>query len=581
MTHDHDLVIRGGQIADGSGAPAFIGDIAVADGRIAMVGQVTGRGREEIDARGLVVTPGFVDVHTHYDGQATWENRMQPSSGHGVTTVVTGNCGVGFAPVRPGHRDLLIRLMEGVEDIPGVVMAEGVPWNWESFPDYMDVLAGRQFDIDIAVQLPHSPLRVYVMGERGANHDASTAADRAEMTRLVADAVRAGALGVSTSRSSAHRFKDGTLAPSVTTADDELVALATGLRDAGSGVFQLITETDADAQSEFACIRRIAEAARRPVSFTLLESHRWPRAWQTYLTGIERANADGLEIRGQVFPRPVGVLMGLGLSLHPFSLKPSYRALAKLPLAERLAIMRDPACKARMIAEEPTPDPTPVTARLIARAGSMFALGDPIDYGPAADRQLDARAAAAGVPLDSFVYDLLLGDEGRNILYLPAANFLDCSLDATRAMLAHPNTIIGLGDGGAHYGFICDASFPTSMLIHWARDAADAERFPLEWAVAELTRRPAEAVRLMDRGLLQPGYKADINVIDLDRLTLFAPVATHDLPAGGCRLVQKATGYVATIVDGVVTYRDGEPTGLLPGRLVRGGGHPTRRNAAA
>lgn len=570
MSVEHDLVIRGGTIVDGSGQAPFVGDLAVRADRIVAIGEVPETGREEIDARGMLVTPGFVDVHTHYDGQVTWENRLTPSSGHGVTTVVAGNCGVGFAPVRRSDHEALIKVMEGVEDIPELVMAEGIPWTWETFPEYLDILAARAFDIDVAVQIPHSPLRVYVMGDRGAQHEASTEADRAEMTRLVAEAVHAGAIGVSTSRSSGHRLKNGELAPSVTTEVEELLALAEGLREADSGVFQLITDAEADPEGEITIVCRIAETARRPVSFTLLEVPQRATNWRDILADIEAANTRGLEVRGQVFPRPVGVLLGLDLSLHPFCTHPSYQAIAERSLSERVSIMRDPTFKARVLADTPIPDPHPMNNMLIASVDRMFEMNDPVNYVPPAEDQIAARALAAGIAVDSFVYDLLLKDDGRNILYLPGANYVNCSLGATRTMMAHQDTILGLGDGGAHYGFICDASYPTFVLTHWVRDAALDQRFPLEWAIAELSRKPAEAVRLADRGLLSPGYRADINVIDHDRLTLFAPRTAYDLPAGGRRLQQSAEGYVATIVAGVVTYRNGCATGALPGRLVRG-----------
>ncbi len=576
----YDMVIRHGTVIDGSGGTPFIADVAIRDGQIAAVGPALAPGKAEIDAIGKLVTPGFVDIHTHYDGQATWENRMLPSSGHGVTTVVTGNCGVGFAPVRPGDHEILVKVMEGVEDIPEIVMTSGVPWNWETFPDYLDALEARDFDIDIACQIPHSPIRVYVMGARGAAHEASTDEDRKEMTRLVAEAIRAGAVGVSTSRSSGHRLKNGELAPSVTTEEAELLALARGLRQAGEGVFQLITEVRAAPADELAIVRRIATEAGRPLSFTLLQTPHAPEAWRELLSGIEDFNAAELTVRGQVFPRPVGVLLGLDLSLHPFVTRPSCQAIAHLSLSEKVTIMRDHMFKARVLAETPVPDPQPINNMLIAQAAKMFVLEDPVDYTPAPEKQIGMRASEAGVPLDSFVYDLLLDHEGRNILYLPGANFVDCSVAAARTMIAHPNTVLGLGDGGAHYGLICDASFTTFLLTHWVRDAAPEHRFPVEWAVAELTRRPAEAVGLNDRGLIAPGMKADLNVIDYDALTLFAPRTVHDLPAGGKRLRQLAKGYVATIVNGIITYRDGEPTGALPGRLVRGGGHRVLAAAA-
>jgi N-acyl-D-aspartate/D-glutamate deacylase len=470
--------------------------------------------------------------------------------------------------------------MEGVEDIPEIVMKEGIPWNWETFPEYLDALAARSFDIDVATMIPHSPIRVYVMGQRGSAHEASSAADRTAMTRIVADAVRSGAIGVSTSRSLGHRLKDGTLAPSVSTADDEVLALAKGLRETGSGVFQLITDVAAQPEVEIAFVQKIAETARRPVSFTLLQPPRAPDSWRALLAGVERANRDGLEVRGQVFPRPIGVLFGLNLSYQPFSTRPAYKAIAQLPLAQRVSIMRDTQFKAKLLAEAPVSDPQPMINELVTKAALMFELRDPVDYAPPSDCSIGSRAKAAGVSAESLAYDLLLQDHGEAILYLPGANFVDYTLDSVRQMMAHPNTILGLGDGGAHYGLICDASFTTYVLTHWVRDVAAEQRFSLEWAVAELSRRPAEAVGLTDRGLIAPGLKADLNVIDYQRLTLFAPRPTYDLPAGGRRLRQRATGYVATIVNGAVTYANGQPTGALPGRLVRGGGYAQDASSA-
>ncbi len=580
MTVDYDLVVRGGTIVDGSGGASFVGDVAVRGKHIVAVGAVRGSGHTEIDAAARLVTPGFVDVHTHYDGQVTWEQTLSPSSDHGVTTVVTGNCGVGFAPVRRGDEQMLVKVMEGVEDIPEIVMTTGIPWNWETFPQYLDALDHRTFDIDVATQVPHSPIRVYVMGQRGAAHEASTPKDRAAMSAIVTEAVRAGALGVSTSRSLGHRLKNGEFAPSVTTAKDELIALAEGLQQAGTGVFQLITEVSEPPDEEMALVRRLARTAQRPVSFTLLQAPRKAENWRSLLAGIEQANAEGLEVRGQVFPRPIGVLLGLDLSLHPFVTRPSYKAIASLPLSQRVAIMQHPEFKRRMLGETPIPDPQPMNNMLIAQTALMSVLADPVEYAPRPEQQLGALAQRAGTTLDSYVYDVLLQNGGQNILYLPGANFVDNSLQAAREMMVHPNTILGLGDGGAHYGFICDASFTTFVLTYWTRDAAPEQRLPIEWAVAELSRRPAQAVGLSDRGLIAPGMKADINVIDHERMKLFAPRTVYDLPAGGRRLQQKARGYEATIVSGVVTYREGGATGALPGRLVRGGLHMTRSKAA-
>ncbi|OYU15187.1 MAG: amidohydrolase [Alphaproteobacteria bacterium PA4] len=567
---DFDLVIRGGEIHDGLGNPGVIGDVAIVGDRIVAIGQVAGTGAEEIDARGQIVTPGFVDVHTHYDGQATWEQRMTPSSGHGVTSVVMGNCGVGFAPCRPHQHDLLVSLMEGVEDIPEVVMTAGLPWNWETFPEYLDALAARQLDIDIAAQLPHSALRVYVMGERGARREPPTDADLAEMRRLTTEAIRAGALGVTTSRNILHRTRAGELAPSLNSPEDELLALAAGLRDADAGVYQLIADIFGEAEDEFALMRRVAAAAGRPLSFSLLQMATGDEdGWRKYLRALEEANADGLTIRGQVYPRPVGLLFGLDLSFHPFALHPSFRPLAELPLADKVAALRDPDLRARLLAES-ADDPNPFFLQIVAASTASYEMGNPPVYDPAPEFRLDRIAEREGRSPAEVAYDLLLKDDGRNILFLPGANYRDGNLDAAREMCTHPDTIIGLGDGGAHYGLICDASFTTFYLTHHVRDAAPGKAVPLASAIRALTDIPARAVGLADRGRLAPGYKADLNIIALDRLVLHAPTMARDLPAGGKRLRQLADGYAVTIKSGVVTYRDGEPTGALPGRLVRG-----------
>ena len=567
---DYDLILRGGTVHDGLGSPARVADVAVKDGRIAAIGTVAGTATEEIDARGLLVTPGFVDVHTHYDGQATWSQRLQPSSGHGVTSVVMGNCGVGFAPCRPAERQLLVQVMEGVEDVPEVVMTEGLPWNWETFPDYLDALAARQFDVDVAAQLPHSALRVYVMGARAAG-GAPTTDDLAAMRRLTAQAIAAGALGVTTSRNLMHRTKAGALAPSLHSDEDELGALADGLKDAGRGVFQLIPAPMGDADDEFALMRRLAERSGRPLSYTLIQMPTGDRdAWRKSLAALSQAAADGLAVRAQVAPRPVGMFYGLDLSFHAFAYHPSYKAIAHLPLAERVARLRDPAMRARLLAEQPE-DTNPVNLKTVKSFQYSYAWGSDADYEPDLSQRLDRLADAAGQSIEEFTYDLLLADDGRAMFYQPGANYRDGNLDAVRTMLGHPQAVVGLADGGAHYGMICDASFPTSYLARWARDAADADRIPLPQAVAALTSVPAELAGLTDRGRLLPGAKADINVIDLARLQVHVPTVVHDLPAGGRRMHQRASGYVATIVAGTVTYRNGEPTGALPGRLVRGG----------
>jgi N-acyl-D-aspartate/D-glutamate deacylase len=567
---DFDLVLRGGTIVDGSGGAPFTADVAVKDGRIVAVGTVAGSGAEEIDAAGRIVAPGFVDIHTHYDGQITWENRLAPSSDHGVTTVVMGNCGVGFAPVRPGDHELVVKLMEGVEDIPDVVMTTGVPWNWETFPDYLDALDERTSDIDFAAQLPHSPLRVYVMGERGANLEPPTDADLAEMRRLTTEAVNAGALGVSTSRNFGHRFKDGRLAPSVPTEDAEILTLAEGLRDAGAGVFQLLPNYDMAPDERFGLVERIARTSGRPVSFTFMQNPAEGEAWRKTITALDRTNAEGLQIRGQVMGRPAGTMLGLELSLHPFSLHPSFRALADLPLAEKVAAMRDPAMRRRLLAEKPA-DPNPFFLFIIGETEMLFPLGDPPNYHPAPEDSVGAIAKRTGRDVMDVIYDALLRRDGHEILYRPLGNTNGHRFQSSgRNLIPHEHTVIALGDGGAHYSMICDAAYTTYFLTYWTRDAEADRKFELPAAIRKLAHDPAVAVGLRDRGLVKPGYKADLNVIDMERLHLHAPFPTYDLPAGGRRLTQKADGYVATIVSGTVTYREGQPTGALPGRLVRG-----------
>ncbi|HET6536487.1 MAG TPA: amidohydrolase family protein [Sphingopyxis sp.] len=566
---EHDLVIRGGMIHDGMGSEPRIADVAIKDGLIVAIGTVPGSGAQEIDAQGQIVTPGFIDIHTHYDGQVTWEQRLSPSSGHGVTTVVMGNCGVGFAPCRPHQRDMLVKLMEGVEDIPEVVMVDGLPWNWESFPDYLDALDKRQLDIDIATQIPHSALRIYVMGERAARGEAPTSEDLAKMRALVAEGISAGGFGVTTSRNMMHRTKAGELAPSLHSDVDELCALMDGLVDADAGVFQIIPAPDGDAKTEFDLLRTIAEHGRRPLSFTLLDVAGQPGGgWRHMLDGLEQAAADGVEMRGQVAPRPVGMFFGLDLSLHYFSSHPSYKAIAHLPLADRVAQMRDPAFRAQLLSEQ-AEDSNPVTLNLIAAFRATCPWGDTPQYEPARTDRMEELAAAAGKSLDEYSYDRLLEDEGRAVFYLPAANYSNGNLDSVREMLGHPNTVMGLADGGAHYGLICDASFPTYLLQRWVRDAREDQRIPLPLAIAELTSKAAATVGMTDRGRIAIGWKADLNIIDLDALRLHVPRVAYDLPAGGKRMQQKCDGFSATIVSGQITYRDGEHMGAYPGRLVR------------
>jgi N-acyl-D-aspartate/D-glutamate deacylase len=571
MPHDVDLVVRNGLVVDGNGASPFNADIAIVGGHIVEVGAVSSRGREEIDARGMIVTPGFVDIHTHYDGQATWENRLVPSSAHGVTTVVMGNCGVGFAPCQPDQHEMLIQLMEGVEDIPHPVLVDGLPWTWESYPEYLDCLAARQYDMDICGYVPHAPIRVYVMGQRGADREPATEADLQQMARIVREAVAAGAMGFSTSRTFFHRSSDGRSTPSFQAAESELMALALALKDSGKGVMQLITDFDEPEQT-FAMLRRLVERAGRPLSVSLLEGAYGPMTlrWKEVLDWAAEATAAQLPIKAQVLSRAIGVMLGHELTLNTFYTCESYVALARLPFDERIRELKRPETRARILAESADPDPTIVIGRLAREFDHMFILGDPPDYEQPFEESIAARARRLGVTPEEFAYDLMLERDGRNNLYVTLCNYEYGSLDSSLAMMRHAGSVLGLGDGGAHCGTICDGSYPTFMLTHWVRDRRRGERLPLSLVVKWLSHDTAQAVGLEDRGIVAPGYKADLNIIDFDRLLLHAPEVTYDMPNGGRRLVQRSEGYAAGIVSGAIVHREGMPTGLLPGRLVRG-----------
>ena len=562
-----DLVIRGGLVCDGTGGEPYSADVALQGDRIVAVGQIAGRGAEEIDAAGCIVTPGFIDLHTHYDGQAIWSDRLVPSSQHGVTTAILGNCGVGFAPCRASDRDMLIGVMEGVEDIPEVVMAEGLTWDWETFPDYLDALDRRQRDIDVAAYIPHSALRVYVMGERGAAREPANDADLERMQRIVAEAMDAGALGFATSRQFIHRTCDGALIPSFDAAETELRILVEAMGE-DRGVFQIVLDTPHGSWTdELTVLRRILGPSARTAMFTLGQGSRDPDDWRGALEIVHRANADGQSIRPQVFPRPIGIVIGHGLSANPFMDRPSYKRLPQ-DLPARMAALRDPDMRRRILGEASDGGMTPLQA-MSNDFDRMFLLGDPPDYEPKPDDSIAARARRMGITPHELAYDLLLEDDGHAMLYVAVGNYGQGTLDPIREMMLDRSTLLGLGDGGAHYGMICDASFPTFMLTHWVRDRAKG-RLPLEWVVNALSREPARAVGLHDRGVIAEGFKADLNVIDLDRLKLHKPGVRHDLPAGGRRLAQGADGYVATIVSGVPIQREGVPVGPLPGRLVRG-----------
>jgi N-acyl-D-amino-acid deacylase len=571
VSSEHDVVIRGGLIVDGSGAEPFRGDIAIDNGRISTVGDVRGAGREEVDASRYIVTPGFIDPHTHYDGQVTWESSTRPSANHGVTTVVIGNCGVGFAPCRPEDRDSLVRLMEGVEDIPGVVMTEGLPWEWETFPEYLDFVDSRERDVDTVALFPHACLRVYVMGERGANREPATSADLEKMTELTREAMEAGAFGFGTSRTVFHKSSEGKAIFSKDAAEIELDAIAQGMRSAGKGVIQAVIDVNENAefQEELRLLERVAEKSGRPATFTLLQLLSGPPVWRDALSIVEQANGAGVNMKAQVPPRAVGILMGFDLSTNPFSLHPTYRRLHHLPLEEKVAELRKPAIREQILAEAPVPDAADQPLlKFIDDFDHMYPLGDPPNYEPRPEATIAAKADKLGITPAELLYDTLLEEEGHAVIVLVFANYADSNLDEVHDMMAHEHSMIGLGDGGAHYGMICDAGYPTFLLAYWVRDR-DGPRFPLATAIKFMTRDPAHFMGLQDRGLLSPGYKADLNIIDFENLHLHAPRAACDLPAGGRRLTQSASGYVGTMVGGVFTYRDGMATGALPGRLVR------------
>jgi N-acyl-D-aspartate/D-glutamate deacylase len=554
---DHDVVIRGGTVVDGTGAPSRVADLAIDHGRISAVGVVPGSGSEEVEADGLLVTPGWVDVHTHYDGQATWDDILAPSSWHGVTTAVMGNCGVGFAPVRPDKHDWLIALMEGVEDIPGTALHEGISFEWESFPEYLEQLDRRHYTIDLGAQIPHAALRGYVMGDRGADHEESPTPDEvALMGRLAAEAIEAGALGFSTSRTLAHRSADGRPTPTLTAGLDELVGIAGAIGRTGKGVFELISDLY-DLDSEFGVIRAVAEASGRPLSMTVLQRPECPPGdYRRILDLIDAAVADGQTVRGQVATRPVGVVIRLDGRINPLAPAPSYQKLGKLPMATRLTELRRTETRAAILEELSS-----LPGGVLDRLRPVFALDDPPRYFQPLDQALDLAGA----------YDALVTGRDGGSLYHPIFNYVDGTPSVTREMLSHPYTVPGLGDAGAHCTVICDGSFPTSLLQYWGRDAEERERLPVEAIVKQQCADTAALVGLGDRGILAPGRRADINLVDLDALSVCPPEMVQDLPAGGKRLVQRARGYVTTFVSGTAVMREGEPTGALPGRLVRGG----------
>ncbi len=566
---EHDVIIRSGLIVDGNGGEPFAGDVAVDGGVIAAVGTVAGRAEHEIDAAGAVIAPGFVDVHTHYDGQATWDSRLQPSSWHGVTTVVMGNCGVGFAPVKAENRDRLVELMEGVEDIPGSALREGLTWDWESFPDYLGVLARRRYDIDLAAQVPHAALRVQVMGRRAAALSQATPAEAAQIARLAAEAVTAGALGFTTSRTLNHRSIDGELTPSYGTAEDELVAIARAVGQTGRGVMQVVSDFT-DTEAEFGLLRQAMRLAWLPLSVSLVQSNLSPGSYRDVLAFVAECQQEGLIIRAQVAPRPVGLLLGLQNTLHPFMENPAWQRIAELSAADQAGLMRSEPVRAEILAAQSrTKNRQRLGGVLIHKYEMMYEITDPPQYEPDPSQTIAARAGRLGITPEELAYDIMAAGEGDAMLYLTFANYARGNLDDVREMLTHEYTIPGLSDGGAHVGTICDGSFPTTLLEHWARDRGETG-LSLQFVVQRQARDTARAVGLNDRGVLAPGYRADLNVIDMTALRLHRPQMRFDLPAGGRRLVQRADGYRHTMVAGQETYRAGVATSALPGRLVRG-----------
>ena len=565
MEEKPDLVIRNGNVIDGTGGKSYLADIGITNGLISEIGSNIKTGKEEINAEERVVTPGFIDVHTHYDAQVTWSNRITPSSWNGVTTVLIGNCGVGFAPCKPHQRDQLVELMEGVEDIPEPVLTEGLPWNWETFEEYLDALNSKNFDLDVITQVPHAALRVYVMGDRGVSREEATQTDRQEMARLAAQAIESGAFGFSTSRTINHRTVAGAYTPTLGAAEQELMEIGKAVGKTGKGWLQVISDFD-DPLKEMDLLKRMAEISKRPMTITVLQRDDRPELWRETMADIRKANLDGNHIVGQVLTRPTGVMMGFEISLNPFMACRAWQEIEELPHPEKMKHLSRPSFRSRMLTE---PQGEHIMRSRVMAWDKIFPLGDPPDYEPSPEFSIAAQAEMKGMPPDELAYDLLLKNNGKNILYRPLSNYSYGNLDAVADMMEDPNSLVGLGDGGAHVGILSDASAMTYMITHWTRDRTRGRKVKLPWAIKRLTSDNAATLGLTDRGMIKIGKKADLNVINYEHLKINPPEVRYDLPAGGRRLVQTIEGYDATILSGHIVARHGKPTEFLPGKLVR------------
>ena len=562
-----DLIIKNGSIYDGKGSEPYQADIGISNEKIVEIGDIKGEAKKVIDAEGKIVTPGFVDIHTHYDGQVTWDPYLRPSTYHGVTTVVMGNCGVGFSPCKPDQRDWLIGLMEGVEDIPGTALHEGIDWEWESFPEYLDALEKKPLAIDVGTQIPHGAVRAYVMGERGINHEEASQEEIDAMKEIVQEAIKAGAYGFSTSRTEKHNDVNGNLTPSITAHKNELVEIAKSLGEINQGVLQGISDFY-DFDSEFDIFKAMSKESGRPISITVEQQDARPEWWEQLLDGIEAAQSEGINMYGQVPPRATGILMGLTATLNPFRFHPAYMEIADLALEERVEIMSNDEFKEKLLSDNAV-SINPLVDEIVNSYSKMFKLGEPANYEPDPEMSFESLANSSNMTAQEIAYDAMLEKDGRALIYHPLFNYQTGDLSLVEKMLKHPYTISGLGDAGAHCGAISDASFPTTLVQHWSRDRSRGTKLPLETVIKMQTSETANLLGIKDRGVLEIGYKADINIIDYEGLTLHEPEIINDLPAGGRRLVQKASGYDYTIVSGEVAFIKGEATGALNGRLIR------------